>query len=90
MDRTAIYPIESIISRYAGRIPNLDIFNEAFHGDLFVRYFGADIWQRIIVRARELDGNVQLAFNDYQVVRRVVICIIAQKYQNNIIKIPTS
>ena len=60
--------IESVLSRYAGKIPNWDIFNEAFHGDLYVRYFGDDIWETMIDRAREIDPDMEIAFNDYELV----------------------
>ena len=59
---------EDVISRYAGRIPNWDIFNEVAHGDYFRRNLpdGDAIWAKVMDRMLEIDPNVELVFNDYQ------------------------
>ena len=36
------------------------------HGDFFKRYLGDDIWNRVIDRMREIDPDVEIVFNDYQ------------------------
>ena len=56
-----------MISRYAGRIPDWDTFNEVGHGDFFKRHLGTDIWARAIARIRELDPATKIVFNEYQI-----------------------
>ena len=59
-------PIQAAVDRYRGKIPNWDTFNEVIHGDFFKRYLGDDIWNRVIDRMREIDPDVGIVFNDYQ------------------------
>ena len=58
--------VTDLITRYAGRIPDWDVFNEVIHGDFFKNYFGENIWDRVIDKILEIDPNVGIVFNDYQ------------------------
>ena len=57
---------EAAVGRYKGRIPNWDTFNEVIHGDFFKRFLGDDIWNRVIDRIKEIDSDLGIIFNDYQ------------------------
>ena len=49
------------------KISNWDVFNEVLHGNFFRRNFGKSFWNKIIKRIRNINPDVDLAFNDYEI-----------------------
>ena len=49
------------------KISNWDVFNEVLHGNFFRRNFGKSFWNKILQRIRNINPNVDLAFNDYEI-----------------------
>ena len=49
------------------KISNWDVFNEVLHGNFFRRNFGKSFWNKILRRIRDINPNVDLAFNDYEI-----------------------
>ena len=67
MEVIALDWLDDLINRYDGKIFNWDVFNEVLHGNFFRRNFGKDFWNKIIRRIRNINSNVDLAFNDYEI-----------------------
>ena len=67
MEVIALDWLDDLINRYDGKISNWDVFNEVLHGNFFRRNFGKDFWNKIIRRIRNINPNVDLAFNDYEI-----------------------
>ena len=67
MEVIALDWLDDLITRYDGKISNWDVFNEVLHGNFFRRNFGKDFWNKIIRRIRNINPNVDLAFNDYEI-----------------------
>ncbi len=66
--RTAVENrLESAVTHFQGRLAHWDVNNEMLHGSFFADRLGADIRDWMFTRTRELDPDVKLFLNDYNV-----------------------
>jgi GH35 family endo-1,4-beta-xylanase len=62
--------LESAVTHFAGRFRHWDVLNEPLHGSFFKDRLGADVWRWMFQRTRELDPQVTLFINEFNVLSR--------------------
>lgn len=60
--------LESAVHHWDGKFLHWDVNNEMLHGDFFVRNLGQSIRSYMYKRTRELDPDIELFVNDYNVI----------------------
>jgi GH35 family endo-1,4-beta-xylanase len=60
--------LEDAVSHFRGRFLHWDVNNEMLHGDFFERRLGDGVRQWMFERTRELDPEVALFVNDYNII----------------------
>ncbi len=59
--------MESAVTHFRGRFVHWDVDNEMLHGSFFKDGLGEAIWPWMFKRARELDPNVKLFVNEFNI-----------------------
>ncbi|MCW5941691.1 MAG: endo-1,4-beta-xylanase [Fimbriimonadaceae bacterium] len=59
--------LESAVAHFRGRFRHWDVNNETLHGSFFRDRLGAEIWPWMFRRVRELDPDVRLFANEFNV-----------------------
>ena len=59
--------LEHSVEHFRGRFAHWDVNNEMLHGSFFAERLGKDIWSWMHRRVRELDPDVKLFTNDFNV-----------------------
>lgn len=60
--------LEDVVSHFQGRLRHWDVNNEMLHGSFFEDRLGPDVRRWMFERTREIDPDVQLFVNDYNIV----------------------
>jgi endo-1,4-beta-xylanase len=59
--------LESVVPHFRGKLVSWDVDNETLHGDFFKARLGEAIWPWMFQRAHELDPDVKLFVNEFNV-----------------------
>jgi len=60
--------LESVVAHFKGSFRHWDVNNEMLHGSFFQDRLGADIRKWMFERTREIDPDVKLFVNDYNII----------------------
>ncbi|KAK9677319.1 hypothetical protein RND81_11G136200 [Saponaria officinalis] len=60
--------LNSVVSRYAGKVIAWDVNNENLHFNFFESKLGGDITNKFFQKTRQLDGKATLFINDYNTI----------------------
>ncbi|MFZ5987276.1 MAG: endo-1,4-beta-xylanase [Bacillota bacterium] len=70
--RTAVdNRLNSAVNHFKGKFLHWDVNNEMLHGEFFKSRLGQSIWPYMYKRTRELDPNVKLFVNDFNIITYV-------------------
>jgi len=62
--------LESAVTHFAGRFRHWDVLNEPLHGSFFKDRLGEDVWVWMFERSHQLDPDVTLFINEFNVLSR--------------------
>lgn len=74
--------LESVVSHYDGKFLHWDVNNEMLHGDFFARNLGSSIRPYMFEKTRQLDSDVELFVNDYNVITEAETASYVSQIQN--------